>query len=282
MSGKNVKEAGPVDSNHIARCLDAGDDFSFEMQVLNLLKSTDYRKVDLRVEHGGTYIDPVSKLARQFDIRARFARETPDNKWFWKLRVALECKMLHPSAPMVVSRSKRGAGESHHYYISAAADGLTSMNSKVTKAYSNTSFYIPDQFVGRSVTQVKAGNEKALGDGDIYIKWAQALASADDLVWEGLTDVAGKDSIVVSATLPILVVPNDSLWVVDYDSDGRRSSPTLAESCEFYVGKPASLRPGIGKFVITHLHIYTVEGLRKFLTNSVNETYFWLDHFPSK
>jgi hypothetical protein len=61
--------SNPADSGHIIACLEAGDDFAFEMEVLNLVKTAELRSASRQANHGGTYVDPVTELHRQYDIR---------------------------------------------------------------------------------------------------------------------------------------------------------------------------------------------------------------------
>jgi len=282
MAQQSQMTSGPVDAEHISRCLDASDDFSFEMQVLHMLKTADLNAVTLTAAHGGTYIDPVTGLPRQFDIRAKLSRERDHSRRNCFLRLSIECKRLHPNAPLVISRSQRTAGESFHDYIRSHFTAGVRPQSGVSKATSSLSFYRQGEFVGRSVTLVKSGQNVPAGDADIYTKWAQALASVDDLIWEGAEDARGPAiPIAHSTVLPCLVIPDETLWTVDYDSEGNRSNPQPAENCEFYVGKPSAGRARPDKFTVTHLHIFTISGFQKFLLRKLADTEYWLGHFSN-
>ena len=282
MASHNQRRTGLVDSEHITRCLDAGDDVAFEMKVLLVLRSVDLRSVDLIAEHGGTYVDPITGLPRQFDIRARFARSGSSQNLFRRLRMSIECKRLQPEAPLVISRSERTGKESTHDYIRAISRPGVRTSFAVTPAAASLTFYRRGDFVGRSVTQVRSAQESPIGDADIYKQWSQALASADDLIWEGARDAVGHQSVVHSATLPCLVVPDGTLWTVDYDREGARSTPVEATSCEFYIGKPSFNRDEPARFTITHLHIFTKQGFEDFLIRRIGDGDYWSDHFPQE
>jgi len=53
-----------ISSEEIMEWLDNQSDFSLEMKTVSHLISKDFK-----VEHGGTYSDPISNRPRQFDIR---------------------------------------------------------------------------------------------------------------------------------------------------------------------------------------------------------------------
>jgi len=282
MANQSQTIPGPVDAEHISRCLDTNDDFAFEMQVLHVLRTANMNAVTLNAEHGGTYTDPVTGIPRQFDIRAHLSSERDHSRRNCFLRLSIECKRLHPNAPLVVSRSERTTKESFHNYIRSCFTAGGKVQAGVSKSTPALSFYKKGEFVGRSVTLVKSGQNSPAGDADIYTKWAQAVASVDDLVWEGVNDACGPAVPVAHSTaLPCLVIPDGTLWTVDYDSSGIRSNPQSAQSCEYYVGKPSIGRHPLEKFIITHLHIFTITGFNEFLQHKLADTEYWLDHFSS-
>ena len=59
------------------------------------------------------------------------------------------------------------------------------------------------------------------GDGDVFEKWSQALASADDLVARA-SDAHERHgtSMFLTAVLPVLVVSDGTLWAADYSEEG--------------------------------------------------------------
>jgi hypothetical protein len=56
----------PINARDLEDFVANNSDFDFEMKVLAKLRSLDFE-----CEHSGTYQDPVTHKARQFDIRAR-------------------------------------------------------------------------------------------------------------------------------------------------------------------------------------------------------------------
>ena len=83
----------PITSAEIEKYLNSQDDFALEMQVYSLASSLEYQ-----VSHGGTYEDPITKKPRQYDIRAFVERNER------RVDLAIECKSLKQSYPLVVSR----------------------------------------------------------------------------------------------------------------------------------------------------------------------------------
>lgn len=268
----------PVDAVHIAACLDASDDFAFEMRVLHVVSQMKLGVVTAQVEHGGTYIDPVTQSPRQFDIRLKFSKPRDHSERDCFLRLAVECKQLHQNAPLVISRSKRTKKESFHSSIRSRAGSMGPIF-QVSKSDSSLSLYESGLPVGRSMTLVKADQQGVAGDSEVYSRWAQALASVDELIWEGVEDGSSPAVPVAHSTvLPCLVVPDDRLWTVDYDKFGNRSDPQKSNNCEYYVGKPSIFPKQPERFVISHLHVLTVSGFAKLLAEIAEED-FWSSHF---
>ena len=66
---KQHSKNDPVDAQHIATCLDDGDDFAFEMQVLHLLADV-----------GEKYYRPAAATGHDFPIRAVFGQSTSERR----------------------------------------------------------------------------------------------------------------------------------------------------------------------------------------------------------
>jgi hypothetical protein len=84
--------------------------------------------------------------------------------------------------------------------------------------------------VGKAITQVRwheNGKKLIASAADTYDRWSQCLAAATRLV-RMATAQPGPDDGQPRYTfvMPVLVVSNDTLWVVDYDENGMRSNPT--------------------------------------------------------
>ena len=175
----------PIAQSDLIDYLDNHSDFSFEIQVLNALIHKGFT-----CEHGGSYTDRATKKVREFDIRAT---QVFDKRF---LRLAVECKNLRPSFPLLVSCVPRRDDESfHEISISVNPDKhpleeppamycramlAQSRNVRIT---GGRSFYRPGEPVGKSCDQVgrSPNGEIIAGDSDVYAKWSQALSSADDL-----------------------------------------------------------------------------------------------------
>ncbi|MEK7950442.1 hypothetical protein [Luteolibacter soli] len=277
---KSVNALQPVDAARIEQCLNESDDFAFEMEVLYAIRQANLNKIHPEAEHGGTYRDPVTGLPRQFDIRVKVARTDLGHQAKYFIRLAIECKRLTDQAPLVIARSTRAQKETGNLLIRSCY-----LDSNVTRAEVKRtlqSMYRSGTPVGRSAVQIRSDKNRPDGDGEIYGKWAQALASVSDLIWEGGRDACGP-AIRVSYSMPMacLVVPNGTLWAVDYDSEGTRSAPPIqVDEVEFYVARRYE-EDGMD-FSLSHLHILTTRGLVSLLENRLSETEFWVDHFPQE
>jgi hypothetical protein len=89
------------------------------------------------------------------------------------------------------------------------------------------------------------------------------------------------DAIFVSLIMPILVVPDDTLWAVNYAADGARTRvPAKVDRCSFFVGRDYSAgdRMRSTKLTISHLELVTVTGLERLTKNILVQGNDW---FPA-
>jgi len=263
----------PIVESDFIEFLDNYSDFAFEIQVLNALIGKGFS-----CEHGGSYTDPITKKTRQFDIRA--------TQVFGKrfLRLAVECKNLHPNFPLLISCLPRHYDESfHEISISVNPDKYPLeeppevycraelVQSKNVRLSAERSIYKLGEPVGKSCDQVgrMLNNEINSSDSDLYAKWSQALSSAHDLTYMACND--GNDrtgDFALSLVFPVLVVPNDRLWMTQYDSDGHRLiNPKKVERCSYFVNLSYFHRAALygNELTISHLEFVTLNGLLDFI-----------------
>jgi hypothetical protein len=257
----------PIDAESIDKFLGTEDDFNFELSCLNLLK-----KQDVKVEHGGTYSDPVTNLNRQFDFRLNFSRADLD------ISLALECKNLKPFFPLVVSRVPRLEAEAFHEILlppENVGSGLLTMSINpfcyAIRHSGENSVYATGAPVGKSTTQVgvkeSVGGEMFADDSEAHEKWAQSIASAYGLVSEAASALRDKEmTCVAHFILPVLVVPNGTLWAVDYGVEGEKvSSPTQVDEIEFYLNHSPWRVGQMFSYTFSHLHFVTQTGLTSYV-----------------
>lgn len=255
------------------------DDFGHEMRVGRVLRGY----LSSETLQGGTYSDPVTNKARQFDFRWLFRKEHT------VLNLAVECKNVRSEAPIIISGRKRSAREAFHDLVESRKGGrfqsprgpeffdVPSIG-VVRGIGGNNSIYPPDGFVGKSLLQIrpdvdktKKGNYVRVKDSEIYDKWSQALASAVDLVRDARRYAFRFDLLhVFSILLPAVVVPDDVLWQIEYDINGRPvGDPVKTDECEFYVAReaapPGDLGDSTEPYTFSHLHFLTMTGFGLFL-----------------
>ena len=68
-----------------------------------------------------------------------------------------------------------------------------------------------------------------------------------------------------SLLFPVVVVPNDLLWVVEYDRDGIASTPKKVDRCSVYVRRIYKNQLGEDVFSATHLEFLTLDGINSHL-----------------
>jgi hypothetical protein len=253
MSSKQQRSKGPprpITEADVEAYLVSASDFRFEMFVLNALETYGFS-----CEHGGTYVDPISNRGRQFDIRAR--RQIPG--FAGTLLLAIECKNLSEFAPLLSHRVPRKPQESTHDLVRhdefLGPGGIRGFD---VHSRSPSLVYPSQRPVSKRLDQVKRRDDGsfAVDDSEFFDKAMQAINSANGLIQEA----AQPGQRGAFAIFPMLVVPDDRLWVQDYSADGDRiGPPCLMPSDTLFVGRdwPLSVPGRGGSFRLSHLEIVT-------------------------
>lgn len=254
----------PLTSADIDCALATSSDFAFEMETLSLLDS-----LQVLTEHAGTYLDPLTEKARQFDIRAHKQAGS-----LAEFRLAVECKNIgahHPLAAHVVPRRPTEAFHSVLCYCSAR-EGIAGLQ-QIARLEQLQSVYQTGQLVGKALDQVgfTPSGDPTLGDSDVYDKYAQAINSLRDLVSLGAYDLRPTNQVFV----PILVVPNGRLWRVPYNEAGLRTSAAeQSDRVSVYIGRDWPC--GTYRiYTVSHLEVVTTSGLRALVTELSNPSSAW-------
>ena len=265
-----------INQEILIRYLETKSDFAFELRVLQKLKSH-----GLACSHGGQYLDPVSKKSREFDIRAQASAGR------FLVKLAVECKNLQPHFPLLVLSVPRAEGENYHsiaviedHSLTGSVDGLIlprrTLNERARTVIMQgaRSMYLKGQPVGKSTVQVgfnanKVG-ELLANDTEVHEKWGQCLASIDELIEElEHTEIPSWiTGPLVAMALPIVVVPDGTLWETVYQEDGTRvEDPVQVDRISIYIGKRYFIpsRYISTPIVITHQEFMTETGINQFI-----------------
>jgi hypothetical protein len=256
----------------------------FELNVLDVLLG-----LGLVCKHGGLYCDPVSGKHRQFDIRAAATYGTT------RVRIAVECKNVGLNFPALVSCVPRIVHESVLQVLHIPPQEPEEVRSyfiprpraRSVRVFGQDGLYPEGDAVGREIAQVGRDGQGNLvwSDEALYEKWTQGLSSIRDLLelayWDG-EDFDGDEAAddfdlprleppFFAITIPILVLPNDRLWVVDYGADGKPvSAPRQTGHCSYYVGRQYEIsKVPLFNAEISHIEICTVDGLVEFVNDKL-------------
>jgi hypothetical protein len=271
-----------VTAEDIKEYLKSRDDFDLELFVYRTAK-----QLGFSVGHGGTYEDPVTNKHRQYDVRASIERR------YLRVDLAIECKALRTSFPLVISCIPRATDEAFHHLILAStrelgpgefATAMELRRARTIVVRDKDSVYRAGERVGKSTTQIGRYDkgEFASGDGEVFDKWSQALASADDLI----TDAADAHErhgvpMFLTAVLALLVVSDGTLWTANYSVDGvLERDPQQVNEATLFVGRTYSSAFN-DSFTLSHLHVCTRSGVSAFLEGLKNQTTdIWDRLFP--
>ena len=267
----------PIQVADLEEYLNSSSDFAFELQVLEKLNS-----IGLECKHSGLYEDPITGKPREFDIRASWSKE------YMRISAGVECKNIRENYPLVAHCTERTQNESFHNLVATLGKnrtvihgyGSVDFGASAQRIRVDNAFYPPANFVAKSVDQVgrrEHNGEITASDGSAYEKMSQAVHSAYDLLHQA--HFAEVNERLLTFVLPILVVPDDRLWSVKYDSSGARlGKPELVDRISLYVGqdwcigqefpeKPSS--SDFETYTLSHLEIVTVSQLDNFLSKTL-------------
>ncbi|BBO35694.1 hypothetical protein [Lacipirellula parvula] len=233
-------------------------DFGFEMKIRRLLTSK-----SLDPLHGGTYIDPVTGLSRQFDLRVQIRpQERHYRRCPFLFRLAIECKNVRDHYPLLIQCVPRARNESFHDVVAT-----TNRTARVLRFYPRETKYREDRPTGKNLMQVaRNGSAFNASDGDVYSKWAQAIASSSDLAVSSEANL--EESPIFTFVMPVLVVPDGRLWAINYDEHGSAlGAPTLSEAISFFVSAPLRWKhkDEILAMTLSHIEFVTETGLSRLI-----------------
>ena len=266
---------GPMSAADLNRYVVERSDFAFEMEIYKVLHDLPYK-----CEHGGTYIDHVTQKAREFDIRA-WTRD----RYSWTY-LAVECKNLKDNSPLVVSCIPRRGFESYHDVmvtfppeqwpqedVVAVINETTAVKIRLHKrAYP----YPVGGLVGKSCAQVGKDkeNELQITGTEIYEKWSQALASARGLAEKAATRYPDQPTVRYSVVIPMVVVPDGTLWAAEYSDTGALlKPPAITDRVSYYINHDISFEADFNweTYEISHIEFVTKKGLGEFAKNLAAE-----------
>ena len=265
-STKDLKDE-PLTKEDILRFVkEQSSDFAFEMEILRMVTQICGPE---KTKWGGLYCDPNTKKQREFDIVTEkvFSRNQ-------RAKLAIECKHLSENCPLVIFCTPRTEKENVlsqlNWIDHSPTTYFSHYASKTGKAYD---FYPVGKHVGRSLKQIGKDSQNGLksikGDSEIYDKWSQALSSSHNMLEEVLLR-GTLDKMAQILFLPIVVVPDKTLWQVKYSDNGvLDGEPEQVDSIDYWVDVSYSF---LGKFEelnfqISHLHFLTKTGLQALIEN---------------
>ena len=281
---KDLNEERIISSDDIETYARNHSDFAFEMEILQLVQQTGSENTTW----GGLYFDPNTGKQRQYDIRTELS--LGKSAFSCCIKLAIECKNLKPHYPLVISCTPRNQSErcvdnwcfpqmpEAHYSEDEKGDIqwcppiIEPHYMQIPKT--STSFYPLDEPVGRSLVQIGQDTDGKLttDDAQTYDKWSQALASL-----HGVLTKLSSDNIPVKQKnlvfLPIVVVPDYTLWQINYSRAGEIiDTPKKVNAVSYWVDVTYDVRfsVGIESYNISHLHFFTKKGLLDFLTNEMH------------
>lgn len=125
------------------------------------------------------------------------------------------------------------------------------------------------EFVGKALSQVGFNGEGKLHskDSEVFEKWGQAIASSNQLIKRAASlNNSLENPLQNSAVLPVLVVPDGTLWVVNYNGLGNHSEPAQVQEVKYFIGSTQMIDASqSATFILSHLHIVTKTGLKDLL-----------------
>ena len=251
-----------ITEKEISDYLDTRDDFDLELFAYRTLRENGW---DAHL--GGSYTDEITGKPRQYDVQAlkEFHLHTI-------VMMDVECKSLSSDFPLVISRMPRVEPEAFHEIIrSWHRKQIGDTVFTIERADGpHLKLYPASEYVGKSTKQIKYDGSRKLiaSDSDTYDKWSQALSASSSLIRTATKSFPGHDRYRHTFIMPILLVSDSTLWVVDYAEDGKRSAPKKVDETTLLVDRRYSCGDKNAKeYRINHLHVYTRTGFVNLLKN---------------
>lgn len=87
-----------------------------------------------------------------------------------------------------------------------------------------------------------------------------------------------------SIVLPVLIIPNSTLWVMDYNLNGEAIGDiSEVDSCDFYFGNKISIKDIFSfGYTFSHLTIFTETGFENYINNLSTDKKIFDNIFPAK
>jgi hypothetical protein len=307
ISDKNTEaNEYPSSTPDIVKELARAGDYGFEMRI-----GRDLRGVPgADVRHGQSYHDDRTGKQRAFDYQFSYGHDCR------RIQLAIECKNVNRASPIVVCGQERVRHESYHDIVCAASGVLrdrteyvtveNGLVSQVFRLDSSTLYPIHDpaqRFVGKSVFRPKPPKDRnkgrhlplggftVVGDDDGYDAWNQAVGSAADMAIRSLLfeHRQGQGILSATVTLPLMVVPDGTLWRVEFGEAGEPvADPVPVEDVTYFCDHRARRADKIGtvhyrEVRLPHVHFFTQLGLQRFLKVLQNRfAIFWDNTFPEE
>ena len=275
----------PIEAADIREFIKDHSDFAFELSVYDQLT-----KLGFICDHGGTYADPLTKKIRQFDIRATWTDQGQGLLPHEQIRLAVECKQLRHNFPLVIHTVPRQFGEgTHDVLLSVDPEKFSLLTEEeiTVKAFVPTamkwnvagqfSIYNEKQPVGKSCAQVGRDHSGITStNSEVFSKWTQAISSAQALADQMCDeeDCRSFHGALATLVLPVLVVPNDRLWVVHFNADGTPNrEPRQVNRCPYWIDSTFACGDRLTSFpyTLSHLEFVTTDGLTELVGDLMAE-----------
>lgn len=251
----------PITQSDLEAFIGTQDDFALELYAYSLAYKHGYSAT-----HAGSYTDRITGKTRQFDVRA--SKQCGEDLHVF---LAIESKCLRTCYPLLISQIRRERTESYQDIMQSQGRKRVSAGEamlhgpRVLQISSGRSIYPPGAYVGKAVTQVGYTQNGSFvsGDSEVFDKWGQAIASLNDLIRSAAVLRDSEGYAKWSICVPVLMVPDDTLWTVNYAVNGSlEGAPTKSDHGEFYIGDSQTYVPNPDYlFRVSHLHVVTKSGL---------------------
>lgn len=264
MSKKTAPDA--ITDADLQLYLSTSSDFAFELSTLKALND-----LGLQCFHSGTYEDPVTGKARQFDIQAMSLIKN-EQRHRVVMYFAVECKNIRPNAPLVIHCVPRAADEAFIDVVWSERNtepyaALAPRYGEAVRLREECSPYPVNGLVGKASDQVTRRNGEIVGsDQEIFDKISQSLNSAYELLQRAHYLSKNTGGVSLTVVVPVLVVPVGRLWVVEYDSLGGVSrGPATSSHISYFTHRrwvvTGSKLEGDTTYSLSHLEICDLSAL---------------------
>jgi|GEM_PF-4542397 len=241
--------------DNIAKFLDDHGTFSLELEVAKVLS-----KNKIKHTHSGHYNDVETDKVREYDFLIDTNIST-----YNRIVISIEVKAFSSKSAVLAHAQTRKLEQSYHCILES--NMVKGRKAKIKKVEDEpgqigVSYYSHKDSVAISLQRInfKSGKINHIND-DVYGKFMQAISVCESM-HKKIVKESPKANIIY---IPIVVVPDKSLWEVQYNKGFEREDLLESNHVSVKCNHQMAPKDNAINYHISHFEVCTLSGLMPLL-----------------